>query len=209
MGDGGSEKLGRVYAAKGPDEIARTYDAWAGTYDSEMARVGYRHPSIVLALLCRHAPRGAGPVLDAGAGTGLIGEWLRIVGFGPVEGLDISEGMLAVAGSKKVYDRLHRAVLGSALPFTDGHFEAVVSAGVFTTGHVGAEALDELIRITRSGGALVLTIKDTVWTGGFSDAVAGMAKAGLVDLVEETPPYVSMPGEPDTVPGRGVVLKVV
>lgn len=209
MGDGGSENLGRVYAARSPDEIAKSYDAWAGTYDAEMARVGYRHPSIVLALLCRHAPRGAGPVLDAGAGTGLIGEWLRIVGFGPIEGLDISEGMLAVAESKKVYDGLHRAVLGAALPFGDGHFGAVVSAGVFTTGHVGAEALDELVRITRSGGVLVLTIKDTIWTGGFSARVGEMAEADLIELAEETPPYVSMPGEPDTVPGRGVVLRVV
>jgi predicted TPR repeat methyltransferase len=209
MGDGGSENLGRVYAARNPDEIARSYDAWADTYDAEMARVGYRHPAIVLALLCRHAPRGAGPVLDAGAGTGLIGEWLRIVGYGPLEGLDISEGMLAVAETKRVYDRLHRAVLGAALPFGDGHFEAVVSAGVFTTGHVGAEALDDLVRITKPGGALVLTIKDTVWNGGFSARVAEMARAGLIDLAEETPPYVSMPGEPDTVPGRGVVLKIL
>ncbi len=208
MGEAGDGNLGRVYAARDPEEIAKTYDSWAGTYDADMGRVGYRHPSIVLALLCRHAPRGAGPVLDAGAGTGLIGEWLRIVGFGPVEGLDISEGMLAVARSKNVYGALHRAMLGSPLPFADGRFAAVVSAGVFTTGHVGAEALDELIRITRGGGVLVLTVKDTVWNGGFSERVAELAEAGRVTLADETPPYVSMPGEPDTVPGRGVVLRV-
>jgi len=28
-------------------------------------------------------------------------------------------------------------------------------------------------------------------------------------MVEETVPYVSMPGEPGTVPGRGVVLRVI
>ena len=209
MGQGDNGNLGKVYAARTPEEIASTYDAWAETYDTEMAHVGYRHPSIVLALLCRHVPRGAGPVLDAGAGTGLIGEWLRIVRFGPVEGLDISEGMLAVAKSKAVYDRLHRAALGFDLPFPDRHFAAIVSAGVFTTGHVGAEALDELVRITRSGGVLVLTIKDTIWNGGFSKRVADLAGEGLIELIEQTPPYVSMPGVPHTVPSRGVVLRVI
>ena len=68
--------LGAVYAAKAPHEVAAVYDAWAQSYDLEMARAGYRHPSVGLALLSRHAPRGAGPVLDAGCGTGLLGDWL-------------------------------------------------------------------------------------------------------------------------------------
>ena len=111
--------------------------------------------------LARHLPRGAGPVLDAGAGTGLIGEWLEILGFPEAEALDVSEGMLAVAGRKAVYARLHRAALGQPLPFADGAFAAAVSAGVFTTGHVGAEGLDELLRVVRPGGVLVLTVKDS------------------------------------------------
>jgi hypothetical protein len=84
----------------------------------------------------------------------------------------------------------------------------VVSAGVFTTGHVGAEALDELLRITRPGGVVVLTVKDAVWTGGFAARLAELEGAGQVRLLEETPPYVSMPGQPGTEPGRGVVLGV-
>lgn len=200
--------LDAVYGARDPDEIARTYDAWAETYEVEMAAVGYRHPSVCLALVARHLPRGAGPVLDAGAGTGLVGEWLAIIGYPEAEALDISPGMLRVAAAKGVYRRLHNLALGGPLPFADGYFAGVVSAGVFTTGHVGAEALDELIRITRPGGVLVLTIKDAVWTGGFSARLADLEAAGRVRLLEETPPYVSMPGQPGTEPGRGVVLGV-
>src|SRR5262245_65951797 len=59
--------LGAVYEAKRPDEIAALYDSWADTYDAEMAAAGYRHPSICLALLARHLPRGSAPLLDAGA----------------------------------------------------------------------------------------------------------------------------------------------
>ena len=51
-------KLDAVYAATSPEEIARTYDAWAEGYEAEMAEVGYRHPTICLALLARHLPAG-------------------------------------------------------------------------------------------------------------------------------------------------------
>ena len=122
-------RLDAVYAATSPEEIARTYDAWAEGYEAEMAEVGYRHPTICLALLARHLPAGAGPVLDAGAGTGLIGEWLKIIGHGPVEGVDLSRGMLEVAARKGVYDRLAQGDLTARLPFEDGRFAGAVCAG--------------------------------------------------------------------------------
>lgn len=199
--------LGAVYEATGADEVAARYDEWAETYDLEMAKAGYRHPSICLALLARHLRRGAAPLLDAGAGTGLLGEWLDIVGYSHVEALDISEGMLAVAGRKGKYKALHRLALGDTLPFADGHFAGIVSAGVFTTGHVGAEGLDELVRITAPGGVIVLTVKTSLWEGGISARIDELAKAGLVAIAEQTEPYVSMPGEAGTVPSLAVVLK--
>jgi predicted TPR repeat methyltransferase len=201
--------LGAVYAAKKPEEIAGVYDAWAESYDAEMAVAGYRHPSIGLALLARHLPRGAGPLLDAGVGTGLIGPWLGIMGYGPVEGLDISPGMLAVAERKGAYAALHQLALGGTLPFADGAYAGVISTGVFTTGHVGAEALAELVRVCRPGGVLVLTVKDTVWQGGFAAEIARSVAEGRIAVAEETAPYVSMPGEVGTVPSRAVVLRVL
>ena len=200
--------LGAVYEAKTPGEIARLYDGWASTYDAEMATAGYRHPSICLALVARHLPRGSAPLLDAGAGTGLVGEWLGIIGYPEVEALDISKGMLAVAAAKNVYTRLHEAALGNPLPFADGHFAGVVSAGVFTTGHVGPEGLDELVRICRPGGVIVLTVKTSVWQSGFAARISELADAGRLAVEEQTEPYVSMPGEAGTVPSVAVVLKV-
>jgi SAM-dependent methyltransferase len=199
--------LGAVYEAKGADEVAALYDRWSESYDHEMAIAGYRHPSICLALLSRHLQRGALPLLDAGAGTGLVGEWLGIMGYPHVEALDISEGMLAKAAAKGAYQALHRLALGGPLPFADGSFAGVVSAGVFTSGHVGVEGLDELIRICRQGGVIVLTVKNTLWDAGFSARIAELENRGLVSRLEETQPYVSMPGEAGTVPSRGLVLK--
>lgn len=198
--------LGAVYQAKAPEEVAALYDGWADSYDAEMAKAGYRHPAIGLALLARHLPRGAGPVLDAGCGTGLLGDWLGIMGLAPVEGLDFSAGMLAVARAKGAYARLHHLALGRDLPFATGSFAGVISTGVFTTGHVGIEGVPELVRITMRGGPIVLTVKTTLWNDGFGKALEGMAG---VAVVERTEPYVSMPGEAGTVPSLAVVLRRV
>jgi ubiquinone/menaquinone biosynthesis C-methylase UbiE len=115
--------------------------------------------------------------------------------------------MLAVAERKNVYSRLHCLALGDALPFVDGHFAGIVCAGVFTTGHVGPEGLDELVRICRPVGVIVLTVKGTLWDGGFGARIAELEQQGQLQRLEQTPPYVSMPGEAATTPSLGIALK--
>ncbi|MFN4272005.1 MAG: class I SAM-dependent DNA methyltransferase [Aliihoeflea sp.] len=203
-----AENLDSVYGASSPQDVAKRYDEWAETYDAEMASLGYRHPTICLALLCRHLQPGAGPILDAGCGTGLIGEWLKIVGYSPAEALDLSQGMLDVARRKGVYDALHQAALGQELPLPTNHFAGAVCAGVFTVGHVGPDGLDELLRVVRPGGVIVITVKDRLWEDGFQARVAELAAGGAFDVLEETPSYVSMPGRADTVPSRALALRV-
>lgn len=200
--------LGAVYEAQSPEEIARLYDGWASGYEAEMAAAGYCHPAICLALISRYLPRGSRPLLDAGCGTGLVGEWLGLLGYPEVEGLDISPGMLAVAASKDAYGRLHEAALGGMLPFADGHFAGIVSAGVFTTGHVGAEGLDELLRICRPGGVIILTVKTTLWAQGLENRIAELAAGRRLEIIERTADYVSMPGEAGTVASLAVVMRV-
>jgi predicted TPR repeat methyltransferase len=201
-----SDKLSSAYAATSAAEVARTYDAWAASYDAEMAALGYRHPTICLVLLARHLPPG-GPVLDAGAGTGLLGEWLRLTGYAPVEGVDLSAGMLAVAARKGAYDRLAEGDLTGRLPFEDGRFAGCVCSGVFTTGHVGAEGLDELLRVLAPGGVLVLTIKDKTWENGFARRIDALAREGRVARLDGTPSYSSMPGVRDNGTSRVLVLR--
>jgi predicted TPR repeat methyltransferase len=200
--------LGAVYDSNSPEAVSNLYDKWAETYDTEMAVAGYRHPTICLALLARHLPKKSAPLLDAGAGTGLIGEWLNILGYPHVEALDISEGMLAVAAKKNVYTKFHKLALGGPLPFADETYQGIIAAGVFTAGHVGHEGLDELVRICARGGVIVLTIKNTLWNNGFSTHVESYVLAKKLIVAEETEPYVSMPGEVGTVPSRGLVLRI-
>lgn len=203
MGKGEHQgRLGAVYAAESPAALAAAYDAWAASYEAEMRAAGYRHPLIVTALLARHLPPG-GPVLDAGCGTGLLGEWLGLLGYGPLDGLDLSPGMLAVAAGKGAYATLTQAALGGDLPFPPGRFAGIACAGVFTTGHVGAEALPGLAAVAAPGAVFVVTVKAPLWEAGFA---ATAAAAGWCE-VEVTAPYRSMPGEDATVPSRAAVFR--
>jgi ubiquinone/menaquinone biosynthesis C-methylase UbiE len=198
--------LGAVYEARGAEDVAALYDKWAASYDAEMAEAGYQHPQACVALFARHVLRGAAPVLDAGAGTGLIGQWLQTLGYPEVEALDISQGMLDIARSKDLYSAYHQLALGSPLPFADGAYAGVICAGVFTSGHVGPEGLDELIRICVVGGAVVMTVKGALWDDGFAARVDDFVARGAVRIAEQTEPYVSMPGDAATTPSLGVAL---
>ena len=84
-------------------------------------------------------------------------------GVAPLHGSDISAEMLALAETKRVYDRLFEGDLTERLPVEDGAYAGAVSAGTFTHGHVGPAALAEVLRILRSGGLAVLSVNAEHW----------------------------------------------
>ena len=103
-----TRKLDAAYALSGPEENRRLYAAWAETYDAEFLEgQGYLMPGHVARAYLDAG--GAGPVLDVGAGTGVMGQGLAAAGVGPVDALDLSPEMLAVARRKGVYRHLIEA----------------------------------------------------------------------------------------------------
>ena len=152
-----------VYHAKTQDDLIALYDGWADTYDADMQGIGYVHPAVIAGLVGRYVPNQSDPVFDAGVGTGTVGKILAILGYSNLIGVDMSEGMLARATARKIYADLRNRVLGEPLDFADGSMAAIVSTGVFTTGHGPAHAWDELTRITRAGGHLIFTVGTVVW----------------------------------------------
>ena len=152
-----------AYALKTPEDSKRLYADWADSYDRSFAEdKKYLMPRHVAALFAHHD--GTGPAFDAGAGTGLVAE--AILSHGPcdIDGFDITAEMLEVAKKKGVYRRTIQGDLTKPLPFADDTYAAIVSAGTFTHGHVGPEALDELLRIARPGALFILTIKKDHFT---------------------------------------------
>jgi predicted TPR repeat methyltransferase len=173
-----TNRLQNVYAARDNRELANTYDEWAQDYEDDMLTLGYAIPAVAAGFVGRYVPL-VGTVLDAGAGTGLFGSILRVLGYEDLVGIDISERMLKKAGEKDVYRGLHRMVLGEPLGFDTSSFSAAVSVGVFTTNHAPPEALDELVRVVEPDGWVTFSVRDDVYRKeGFEEKQASLEKEG-------------------------------
>lgn len=190
MNENPRSALEQVYAATNDRELVDAYEAWSVEYDRETAALGYCLPFVIAAWVARYVRPDDGPLLDAGCGTGLSGPYLRALGYRDIEGLDFSPAMLAIAEKRTAYHSLTRAVLGERLPWPDGHFAAFFSTGVFTQGHAPASSLDELVRITRSGGHAIFTVRDVVLENdGFGAKLRDLERAGRWRQVEESAPF--------------------
>jgi ubiquinone/menaquinone biosynthesis C-methylase UbiE len=101
-------------------------------------------------------------VLDVGCGTGVLTvELARRVGpTGAVVGLDVNEGMLAIAARKAapVEWRRERAEL---LPFETGAFDVVTSQFALMFFEDRPAALGEMLRVLKPGGRLAVAVWDT------------------------------------------------
>ena len=138
-------------------------------------------------------------VLDAGAGTGLVGKFLAEKGYKDIVAIDLSPGMLEEARKKNVYQAFHRMVMGEQLDFSTNYFDAVISIGVLTVGHAPASSLDELLRITKPGGYIVFSLRPDVYRdNGFKQKQDGMEAEGKWKLIEVSKEFQALPeGEPD------------
>ncbi|MWD26327.1 methyltransferase domain-containing protein [Aquicoccus sp. SCR17] len=201
--------LSSAYALRGPEDNNRLYADWAETYDATFAEdMGYLMPGHVAELYKEHG--GAGPVLDIGAGTGLVAERLEALGVTPVDATDLSQEMLDVAAAKGVYRDLFAGDVTDRLPRDDDSFAGAVSAGTFTTGHVGPEGLAEVIRLVRPGGLCVLAVNERHWQA--EDFAAAFEALG--DRIEgltlpERPYYAHGKGEHAADMGKLAVFRVV
>jgi predicted TPR repeat methyltransferase len=206
--DDSTRQLKKAYTARSPEEIRGCYDAWAVDYEAHMSNVGYAHPAMVAAMLSRHLPPGDSPILDAGAGTGIMAELLVAMRYSHVVGVDASAKMLALAADKNRYRELRQMVLGRHLDFADDRFTAVVSAGVFTEGHAPLSGLDELVRVTRAGGYVVFSIARAYLEGSFDEKRKSLEAAGHWRFVDASRRYNSTPLEGD-IPARVYAFQVI
>jgi SAM-dependent methyltransferase len=193
-----------AYALKTPDDSRRLYADWAPNYDASFAEAkGYLMPRHVARLMREKG--GESPVLDAGAGTGLVGEALRATGDWLVDALDITPEMLAVARAKGLYRHCIEADLTRELPLGSGVYSSIVSAGTFTHGHVGPEALHELLRVAAPSALFVLTIKkDHYEERGFRAAFAAFGGA-VRDFETVSLPMYEAPSDATADDGQGLV----
>lgn len=188
-----------VYSSRDNKELAERYDEWAKDYDSDLEKdFGWEAPKYVAQVFSRFVPKES-TVLDAGSGTGLVGFFLNELGYINLIAMDMSEGMLKQAQAKNVYQEFHQMVMGEKLGFDTDCFDAVVSVGVMTVGHAPASSLDELVRVTKSGGHIIFTLRPDVYENdGFKQKLEAFESEGKWTLVEKSEEFQPLPkGEPE------------
>lgn len=102
-------------------------------------------------------------VLDVACGTGILARKVaeRIGDAGTIVGLDINDGMLAVA-SRQAPQIEWRQGKAESLPFDSGSFDAVVSQFGLMFFEDRQAAVHEMVRVLKPGGRLAVAVWDSL-----------------------------------------------
>lgn len=177
-----------------PERVNAYYDDWARDYNRDVESAGYSGPAISARLLQQHRPDTGIEILDAGCGTGLAGLALQTLGYRRLDGFDLSASMAAEARAAGCYREVRGDIdiMQASQAYTGACYDAVLSVGVFTLGHVPPEALLELLPLTRDGGALVLSTRTHYYDEtGFQELIDDLLDASRIELLQllENAPY--------------------
>jgi ubiquinone/menaquinone biosynthesis C-methylase UbiE len=185
------DRLRWVHDAKTVDELTERYDAWAEDYEEDLTMYGgKRMTNIMSDLVQRHINPGTGTILDAGAGTGKLGDLIIPFGHNDLIGIDISENMLKLARKKGTYKHLEKMILGEDLNFGTNTFSHFVATVVFREIHIPSKAFDELIRVTKPGGLGIFVICDIInGASPYIDKQNALEKEGKWKLIEASDPF--------------------
>lgn len=154
------EFLNEVYDARDADETRALYDDWSDSYDKEVGSNGYATPGRCAEALAQFLKDQTRPILDFGCGTGLSGLALKLAGFETIDGVDLSEEMLAKARAKRLYRNLKVIEAGADLPFNGGDYAAIAAIGVIGAGAAPISVFDDLMSALDKGGYLVMSLND-------------------------------------------------
>lgn len=134
-------------AATGSSDAAAMYDSW---FESPWGQYASKVEADLIANALEPVPGAR--ILDAGCGTGRFGESLAEFGA-KVTGVDLDSSMLALAqrrlGCVALADVHH-------LPFAGGAFDATLAVTLCEFASDPEAVLEELARVTRSGGRIVI-----------------------------------------------------
>ncbi|MCC2111802.1 MAG: class I SAM-dependent methyltransferase [Hyphomicrobiales bacterium] len=155
--DKAEKLLEGAYRLRTPGDNVSYYRTFAADYDGVfISDMGYIYPKAVAECYGRRAAETDVPVADIGCGTGAVAEALDPLPA--IDGFDISPEMIAVARAKNIYREFHEVDLTAGLDHLPNGYGAVLSAGTFTHGHLGPEALEGLLRLGRPGALFCIGI---------------------------------------------------
>ena len=153
--------LSGICDSNSTEELKNKYDSWANTYDSDVGEDWSFMPVAIARTVSKLLSHKNAAILDAGAGTGLVGEALAKQGYTNLTAVDLSEEMLNIAKEKQVYKTLHQGNLEEPSIFSNStNFDVVIAAGVFAYAHAGIEILNNLFSLLKEEGIFLFTIRE-------------------------------------------------
>lgn len=167
------------------DRMVEFYQKWATDYDHQMLdELGYTSPTKIAQQLSKYLPDTESTVFDIGCGTGLTCVFLAAKGYTNLDGIDLSPEMVRVAAERGIYRELLVGDVNQALDRDSESYDAVISSGTFTHGHVGPEPMDEIFRILKPGGILACTVHEDLWESmGFEKKFDMLVEQGIATRV--------------------------
>jgi predicted TPR repeat methyltransferase len=147
--------------------VQQTFDRFANSFDTVLARLDYRAPMLCAELLadCLGPARGQLDVIDAGCGTGLCAAYLKPYAR-TLAGVDLSPGMLAKAEERGAYDCLEEGELTAWLDAHPACADLIVSADTLCYFGTLDEVVGAAARALRRDGAFVFTLERSVEEAG-------------------------------------------
>ncbi len=182
--------LDDAYSVVTPEDNRRLYSKWADTYETSFVEANrYRYPRAVADHFASVVPANVGAqFVDVGCGTGIVGA--RLAQLRPnclIDGVDISPEMLAQAKKKHrhdsspVYHNLFEVDLTKPIVEIKHKYDALLSAGTFTHGHLGPEVIALLLPLVREDGWFVIGINaEHFQSRGFAEILAKATRDGLI-----------------------------
>ena len=177
-----------AYSLETNDQTRKHYKSWAKTYDHEVSEVnGYAQPQRVADMMLKLKCSPDSHILDAGCGSGLSGIAIKDAGFVNIDGCDFSPEMLEKSLEKGCYGKLFEANLNKTMPQVDDNtYDVVTCVGVFSFGHVYPDACDELLRVLRRDGHLIIALNAPYWDKGeLAEKLAKLELQGAIDILEK------------------------
>jgi hypothetical protein len=92
--------------------------------------------------------------------------------------------MLGIARETGVYGTLAPTDITKPIAFDDETYDVVSCVGTFTAGHVGPDAVGELVRFTKKQGLITATVLDEIYgKPGLKAEIERLEASGLVEIV--------------------------
>lgn len=175
-----------AYTLQNTEDTRKMYDRWAAVYDRDLNDGEYQQPVRCAQALKAVSDRNDLSILDVGCGTGLSGLALKQLGYAKLDGCDLSNGMLEKAAELQVYKRLFTCDLNKPpMDIEDGVYDAVTAVGVFSFGHIKPTAVDELLRVIKPAGHLIIGLNDHYYEeGSLTAKLEELEKASVICILK-------------------------